>query len=131
MPEAYQRRPAKTGDCAVTTPETMDAGWAVVAEQRLQIGDRGPDVRLGSVVVPFHGHEHLGRVGTRRALGRLPPAPAPRAHEAGVVDEDDLALGGVSRSPEPRSVNDSVPAAKRTVVPPVTVRWSNIATGRP
>ena len=36
-----------------------------------------------------------------------------------------------SRSPEPRSVNDSAPPAKRTVVRPVTVRWSNIATGRP
>jgi hypothetical protein len=38
---------------------------------------------------------------------------------------------GVSRSPEPRSVNDSVPLANRTVVPPVTVRWSNMATGSP
>ena len=72
----------------------MDAGWAWSRRSASRSADGGHDVRLGAVVVPFHGDEHLGRVGTRRALGRLPPAPAPRAHQAGVVDEDDLALGG-------------------------------------
>ncbi len=41
----------------------------VGSEQCCEFGHCRRDVRLGAVVVSFDGDEHLGGVGTRRALG--------------------------------------------------------------
>ena len=86
-----QGHAVKTGDWAVTTPEVISSGSAYL-RRSASISATAALTSAAASSVPFHGDEHLGGIGARRALG-LPPAPASRAHDAGVVDEDHLALG--------------------------------------